>query len=294
MGQETAESAAALVGRGRLWQTRPVPSESTTRDAHPPTAALLALLAASVAVSTAVHHRWPGLLHVPPLDGIPRATMGEMLAGDLFVSGLAALCFAHAWRRWGAFPATAFLVGSFAFTGVEETMWILLGRFGPTGTYYFTKGFFWFLETPVSACIGWFLLAYATMWVAERVWPDAPVACQAAVAGLIATDLDLWVDPVQTHPAFVAWVWAVQPGGIRVLSIPITNFIGWFLLIFLFALVFARLPEWVRRDGAGRASARFFGVLLALEVGILAFFTAYGTLEQVLVRPGLNVTVWGL
>ena len=126
------------------------------------------------------------------------------------------------------------------------------------------------------------------------MWPDAPVVRRAALAGLIATNIDLWVDPVPTHPAFVAWVWAAQAGGIRVLSIPITNFIGWFLLIFLFALVFDRLPEWVRRDGTGRATARFFGVLLALEVGILAFFTAYGTLEQVLFRPVVNLTVWGL
>ena len=143
-----------------------MPSEPTLPDARPLSATLLALLATSVVVSTVVHHRVPGLLHVPSLAGVPRASMGEMFASDAFVLGLAGLCFVHAWHRWGAFAATAFVVGSFVFTGIEETMWILLGRFGPTGTYYFTKGFFWFLETPVSACVGWFLLAYATMWVA--------------------------------------------------------------------------------------------------------------------------------
>jgi uncharacterized membrane protein len=173
-------------------------------------------------------------------------------------------------------------------------MWILLGRFGPTGTYWFTRGFFWFLETPVSACIGWFLLAYGTMWVAEQVRPRAPVAVQAAVAGSIAMDLDLWIDPVQTHPAHRSWVWADAPGGLRVLSIPVTNFVGWFLLIFLFALVFDRLPAWVRRDGPGRATTRFFGVLFALEAAILVLFVAYGAMEHLLWPVRVNLTVWGL
>jgi len=259
------------------------------------TAGMLVLLAASVGASTLLHHRWPSLLAVPPLDGVPHSTLAEMLAADLLVIALASLCFIHAWRRRGPFLATAFLVGSFVFTGIEETMWILLGRFGPgPGTYYFTRGFFWFLETPVSACIGWFLLAYASMWVAEVVYPQAGATRQASLAGLIAMNLDLWIDPVQTHLAHRSWVWAEQPNGLWLLSIPATNFIGWFLLIFLFALVFDRLPGWVRGRGAGRATARFFAVLVALEVAILVFFTVYGTVEQSLLRPKLNLTAWGI
>jgi len=264
-------------------------------------ACMLLALALSIAISTLVHHRLPWLLAVPPLDGVPRSGLGEMLVADLLVIGLSALCFAHAWARRGPYLATAFLAGSFVFTGVEESMWILLGRFAPAaggvvpgGTYWFTRGFFWFLETPVTACIGWFLLAYATMWAAELVFASATTLRRAAVAGLTAVDLDLWIDPVQTHPAHDSWVWAEQPGGIWLLSIPSTNFIGWFLLIFLFALVFDRLPDWVERQGTKRATLRFFGTLLALEVAILLFFTVYGALEQALVRPKLNLTVWGI
>ncbi len=255
---------------------------------------LLVVLVASVAASTVLHHRWPAVLRVPPLDGVPRSSPSEMLAGDMLTIALASLCFVHAWQRRGLFLATVFLVGSFVFTGVEETMWILLGRFGPTGTYYFTRGFFWFLETPVNACIGWFLLAYATMWVAELVLPAAAAGWRAAVAGLIAMNLDLWIDPVQTHPAFRSWVWADLSGGLQVLSIPVTNFIGWFLLIFFFALVFDRLPSSVRARGPWRATGRFFGILLALEIAILIFFTGYGTLEQLILQPKLNLTVWGI
>jgi hypothetical protein len=48
----------------------------------------------------------------------------------------------------------------------------------------------------------------------------------------------------------------------------------------------------VEARGTGRATARFFGVLLALEVAILLFFTLYGAVEQTLFRPKLNLTVW--
>jgi len=252
------------------------------------------VLLASIATSTAVHHGRPEWLGVPPMDGVPLTAPGVMLALDLVPIGLAGLCMVHAWRRLGAFLATTFLVGSFVFTGVEETMWILLGRFGPDGTYHFTRGFFWFLETPVSACLGWFVLAYGCMHAAEIVFPRLGVVARATVAGLLAMNLDLWVDPVQTHPALLSWIWAEQPGGTWIFSIPITNFIGWFLLIFLFALVFERLPRAVATLGNVRATAGFYGILLALEVGILAFFTAYGALEQTLVRPKLNLTVWGI
>ena len=146
----------------------------------------------------------------------------------------------------------------------------------------------------MNACIGWFLLAYATMWVAGLVLPAAAAGWQAAVAGLIAMNLDLWIDPVQTHPAFRSWVWADLSGGLQVLSIPVTNFIGWFLLIFLFALVFDRLPSSVRARGPWRATGRFFGILLALEIAILIFFTVYGALEQLILQPKLNLTVWGI
>ena len=255
---------------------------------------LLVLLVAVVGVSSFVHHFRPALLAVPPSSGVPRSTPAEMLAADVVVIALAGLCYVHARERFGTLLATAFLVGSFVFTGIEETMWILIGRFTAGGTYHFTRGFFWFLETPVSACLGWFVLAYATMWVAELVFPAMAVCGQAAVAGLMALDLDLWIDPVQTHPALRAWVWADQPGGLWVLSIPVTNFIGWFLLIFLFALVFDRLPGWVGHLGAGRALGRFFAALLALELGIFALFVCFGAVEQRLMRPKLNLTLWGL
>jgi len=104
----------------------------------------------------------------------------------------------------------------------------------------------------------------------------------------------LWTDPVQTHKLFKAWVWADQPGGIWVFGIPVTNFIGWFLLIFIFAIVFDKLPEFINRWGRKKGTLIFYGILMGFEIGILVFFIVYGTIEQTYISPKLNLTLWGV
>jgi len=238
---------------------------------------ILILIAISTAVFTVLHHGYPHVLRVPSNEGVPNASLIEMFVGDLITAGLAWMCFRHAWRRKGLYLAVIFLGGSFVFTGIEESMWILLGRYGADivaaltpasesiplwhGTYYFTKGFFWFIETPMSACLGWFFLAYGGLYMAELILPRAHNFTKAALAGFLAMNVDLWLDPVMTGEAFKSWVWAEQPGGIWIFSIPITNFIGWFLLVFIFDWVYNWLPGLAERKGAIKATAIFYGLL---------------------------------
>jgi hypothetical protein len=271
---------------------------------------LLWTLAAAILISTVLHHHFPRVFDVPLAAGIYMSDYHSMLALDLGVMALAWLCFRHAWRRQGLFAATVFLAGSFVFTGVEESMWILLGRWVmdarpellaaegeglvANGTYYFTRGFFWFLETPVSAGLGWFLLAYSTVYMARLIIPRASFPWQAALAGALAVNVDLWVDPVQTHPHFSSWVWAKPQAGLFILGIPVTNFAGWFLLIFLFALLFHRLPALVKSFGAARGAFLFFAILMGFELAILVLFLAYGRLEQAFIVPPHNLTLWGI
>lgn len=264
--------------------------------------------------STLAHHCFPHWLDVPSNEGIPFTDYPTMFVLDLIPFGLAWLCFHHAWRRMGLYPAMIFLAGSFVFTGIEESMWILLGRYRAefqaalpatqsallgdsaaevSGTYYFTRGFFWFIETPVLACLGWFFVAYACVYVAHLLLPRSPITVRAALGGLLALNLDLWLDPVQTHERFQSWIW-LQQDRINLFSIPLSNFIGWFLLIFLFAIVFERLPHLVRRFGPARAALYFYAILLALEIAILLFFGLYGALALRLLPAPLNFTLWGI
>lgn len=267
--------------------------------------AIAALLCAVVLGSTALHHVFPGVFDVPSLAGVPHAGLLTMFLMDLVPALLAGLCFLHAWRRLGPYLAVMFLAGSFFFTGLEENVWVFIGRYikllaaaapdlgsGP-GTYYFTRGFFWWFEIPAYICLGWFFIAYACVHVSNLLLRGRGIVARAVMGGFLAMNFDLWLDPVQVHPAWRSWVWLTNEP-VRVLSIPLTNFAGWFLLIFLFALVFDRLPGMLARLGPARAARRFFLTLAGLEAALLAGFLVYGGLSLKFIKTPINLTFWGI
>jgi hypothetical protein len=219
-------------------------------------------------------------------EGVPLGDQPfvQFLVMDLLTILLGWICFRHARKYFGFWMASCFLIGSFVFTGLEESMWILLGRFNPQttssplgepvhGTYWFTKGGLWFLETPITACIGWFFLAYSCVLVAGKVFPRMGLLGRATVGGLIAMGIDLWMDPIATSPGLTLmnWVWA-KGDVLLILGIPHTNFIGWFLLIFLFAIFWENLPRFEDRWGRAKATMIFYAIIFGTEIGILTFF----------------------
>ena len=264
-----------------------------------------AVLAVTIAFSTALHNFFPWVLSVPSNSGVPHTGLPVMFLMDLVPVALAALCFWHARRTLGLYSAALFLAGSFFFTGLEENVWIFIGRYihllgavspemgAASGTYYFTRGFFWWGEIPVSICLAWFFIAYSCVYMSSVLLPRAALRLRAALGGFLAMDFDLWLDPVQVHPHWQSWVWvAAEP--VKVLSVPLTNFAGWFLLIFLFALVFDRLPALRAKYGPGKAAAVFFLVLLGIEAAMLTSFMAYGYLAMKYITVPVNLTLWGI
>ncbi len=236
-------------------------------------------------------------------EGIPFGdNLAAQLVTDLFTILLGWMCFVHAKKYFGYWMASCFLIGSFVFTGLEESMWIILGRFVPDGTlnslgetvygtYWFTKGVFWFLETPITACIGWFFLAYSCVLVAGKVFPRMNLMGRAAVGGLIAMGIDLWMDPVVTSPEQILWVWS--EGDILFLfGIPHTNFVGWFLLIFMFAIFWERLPDMEQKWGRAKATLIFYLIIFGTELCILISFVVWlSALGIVLSFMGFEHTV---
>jgi len=218
---------------------------------------------------------------------------------DFFTLFLGWLVFLHSRKHCGFWMSTCFLIGSFVFTGLEESMFIILGRFIPpgtvnlfgepiTGTYWFTKGGLWFFECPVQACVAWYIIAYSCVLTAGRVFPNRSLLFRAAAGGLIAMTLDLWMDPVVTTPEIVSWVWS-KGGPLMFFGIPDTNFVGWFNLIFLFAIFWEKLPKLKERWGRAKASILFFLILIATEVAIAVFMVIYSTLVGILLL-GLGYT----
>jgi Na+/melibiose symporter-like transporter len=58
--------------------------------------------------------------------------------------------------------------------------------------------------------------------------------------------------------------------------------------------VFERLPEMVKKWGPGKSVIYFYGILMMLEVAILMFFMAYGSIALQLVAKPYNLTIWGI
>jgi len=222
-------------------------------------------------------------------EGVPNGDdMWYQFGIDIFTAFLALLVLLHSLKHCGFWMSTCFLIGSFVFTGLEESMFILLGRFLPagvvnafgqpvTGTYWFTKGGLWFFECPFMACIGWYVMAYSCVLTAGTVFPKRGLLWRAFVGGMIAMTFDLWADPVVTSPEIVAWVWP-KGGHWIIFGIPDTNFVGWFNLIFLFAIFWEMLPKLQARWGRARASVYFMLLLIATELAIAVGMLLYSTI----------------
>ena len=227
-------------------------------------------------------------------EGIPGGIVELVLYELLSLFG-AWLCFTHAKKHYGLWMASCFLIGSFVYTGIEESIMIMTGRLAgggrldPTvfGTYWFPKGILWFIETPVWVCLCWFLIAYSCVWVAGKVFPRMNLWPRAAIGGLIAMVIDLWEDPVLTSPEIMNWVWGIGDK-IRFLGIPHGNFLGWFFLIFLFAIIWEYLPRMEESWGRARTSALFVPILLGADIAVFVALVIWGTFAgKVLFPQGL-------
>ena len=261
------------------------------------------LLGTVVLFSTILHHLFPRVLDVPSIAGLSFTSYRAMFLLDLIPITLGALCFYHAYRTLGLYKASVFLGGSFFFTGLMENMWVLMGRYhafswfsqnldSVTGTYYFTRAFFWWGEMPMVICLGWFFIAYSLVYMVGVLIPRSSSFLRAALAGFLAMSFDLWFDPVQVSPLWQSWRW-LSNETIKVFSIPLSNFAGWFLFIFIFAVAFDRLPRILEKWGTGKGTLMFFLTLLLYKAGMLLLMT-YGAVAMKYVSPPVNFTIWGI
>ena len=254
---------------------------------------MLAVLGLLIAFFTLLHHSYPQVFKVPVNRDLPFSSFPEMLLIDLGTAFLAAFCFFHSLRAYGFYRSSIFVIGSFIFTGLQESIWILLGRFEVVGpSYYFTKAIFWFFETPaLFTCLGWYYLAYSTTYTAGYLLPHRSIWPRAVLAGLLAVNFDLWGDPLATHSKTLNWIWLSEEH-LRIFSIPFTNFVGWFLLIFVFALFWERVPGLVQKHGTGKSALFFLSWCLVADVAILGLLG--GIRWALSFIPFTNLTWWGI
>jgi uncharacterized membrane protein len=149
------------------------------------------------------------------------------------------------WWRFGGSDALAFLIVSGGFTAVMDFLSSFAARNyvypGQSPLWVFTFIFF-----------GWIGMCGSCLFLAEgilarpgqdlltqsRLWWQVPL-----LTGVIAVVLDLFIDPVAVAAGY--WVWLVH--GTVYYGIPLLNYVGWFVLMFLAPLAWiliARQRQW--------------------------------------------------
>jgi putative membrane protein len=154
-----------------------------------------------------------------------------------------ALAFLHGSRRYGWKGILLFLGISLVVSFTIENL-AILGGF-PFGQYYYTGGFPGPRIFLVPAIIGvtYFSSGYVA-WELGNIllnYPDSDpknprfVFLQPVVASFIMVMWDLCMDPINATIAG-NWVWK-QGGGY--FGVPLTNFLGWFVTVWIFYQLFA-------------------------------------------------------
>lgn len=239
------------------------------------------ILILTIIFFTIIHHLFPWILSVPDANIAPylfpeNLRLFELMFWDTTAIILTTILYNFMVKKHGFWLSTLFLTGSIIFTGLEECMWIYGGRFGITyPTYFFTKAGLWFFDIPVYTCLGWFILAYCCVFIAEKLTDKKKIIINAFLGSLFAVMIDLWIDPINVNLGEIAlnpgakgnWVWEMT-NTLDIFSIPFMNFLGWFLVIFLFATVWGKVRnkfennEWDKKKG----TLFFYGMIPVLLV----------------------------
>ncbi|MFX0071565.1 MAG: carotenoid biosynthesis protein [Candidatus Hermodarchaeota archaeon] len=234
------------------------------------------IFAPIVVLSTLLHHLFPEVLRVPNILGpySYKPLWLDLLITDIITIILAMLVIHHGLKTEGKYKTTCFFYGAIIFAGFEEVHWILLGRYNLTfdETYFFTRGGLWFVEIPLYTCLSWFMLAWCCNYISQVIFSNRNYMFHASIAGILAVSLDLWIDPVMVNIGSASiypnskgmWVWLSDPKStFSIFSIPFFNFLGWFLVIFVFLILYGYIlnDEKIETRGKTKTALIFFGLI---------------------------------
>ena len=183
-----------------------------------------------------------GSLSVDHLEAWMTPDFTLLLVGGM-VFAVAVLSFVG-WR-FGGPDTLAFSIVSGGFTAVMDFLSAFVMRNyeypGQSPLWVFTYIFFgWIGMCGICLFLAEGILARPDqdMLTQPRLWWQVPLA-----TGAIAVVLDLFIDPVAVAAGY--WIWLVK--GTVYYGIPLLNYVGWFVLMFLTPLAWiliARQREW--------------------------------------------------
>ena len=144
----------------------------------------------------------------------------------------------HGTQNLGWKPALLLLVLTFVISLLFESVGVATGWI--YGAYHYTDrlGTKFLGLVPILIPVAWFMMTYPSYVIAKRLVPAIRNAwvwrlSVAALAALIMTAWDLAMDPMMVAGGH--WVWD-QPGAY--FGIPLHNYLGWWLTIFVTFFLF--------------------------------------------------------
>ena len=201
----------------------------------------------------------------------------QLLLAGAIVFALPILAFI--WWRFGGPDTLAFVVVSGVFTALMDFASSFVAHNyvypGQSRLWVFTYIFF-----------GWIGVSGSCLFIAEGILvkPDEDMLSQRGLwwkvplaTALIAVTADLFIDPVAVAIGY--WVWNVR--GEVYYGIPLLNFVGWFVLMFLAPLAWiliAKRRHWGYAMKAAMSVAALIPLVVASVVlsltlnGIIAAF----------------------
>ncbi len=185
----------------------------------------------------------------------------------------------HAVASLGGWAAALFFGISFAVSLGMETLGVRTGLV--YGAYHYTPklGFRVFGLVPVLIPLAWFVMVYPGWAMARRIVPKRGALRKAAVGAVGAfavTAWDLALDPFMVKRGY--WVW--ENGG-GFFGVPLHNFAGWWLTVFLVLALFEALGEWK----PCRPNA--FSLQPVVLYAVMGFTTVWAALQNGLGGPAL-------
>jgi uncharacterized membrane protein len=157
-------------------------------------------------------------------------------SGTLLIAGIVLYA---AVKRYGRKIGLTIIICSILWTTPIET----LGVSGGDYTYLsysqvlapnYPGYLLWLGIVPLWISLGWFIVSLSSFMIFhDIICPKRRALVSALLAGLLAVNVDLMIDPVASSNKL--WTW-LSPG-MNLFGVPIYNFTGWFLMIFFFDLI---------------------------------------------------------
>jgi Predicted membrane protein len=170
---------------------------------------------------------------------IPAGTLSFVLSGisTLLVFATAIL---HCYERYGMKNAIVFLVVTWIVSNGLEALSIQTGF--PFGNYHYTVPTEMILEVPWIIMVAYFATGYMS-WVLAHVLTGqygrrlegVHIFLVPVVSSFIMVMWDVVMDPINSTIG-KNWIW--EDGG-NYFGVPISNYFGWFFVVFLFYQIFA-------------------------------------------------------